>query len=157
MLAEVVVTSTVVLAALISLYVTFNKLYKNYEIRSRYYDIDGYYATKEIIELLIAKNAINNSLPTTDYKELSLDDNEDIKDKIDTIKSAYTIEKIYITKYREKSLQNLKKESNINPTFKDYLTYLENYYNYSDQKYNYLFITEYKNENDYYYANIGLG
>ena len=153
MLAEVVVTSTVILTSLISLYITFNKLYKNYEIRSRYYDIDGYYVTKEIIELLINNN-INNYLPLTteNYKELSID-NQDLKNEINSIISAYQIQQIYVTKYTSTSLDNLK-NSSINNTFKDYL---EKYYNYNDNKYSYLFIIEYKNENDYYYANIGLG
>ena len=53
MLAEVVVTSTIVLTSLISLYITFNKLYNNYEIRSNYYDVDGIYAIKNMINNLI--------------------------------------------------------------------------------------------------------
>ena len=152
MLAEVVITSTIVLTSLISLYVTFNKLYKNYEIRSRYYDIDGYYAIKEIINLLIKKNEISDVLPGEDnyYKEIST------LTSLSNIKGPYQIQDIYVTKYDKKSLENLGKNVPTN-TFKDYINYLIKYYNFNDNKYTYLFITEYKNDGDYYYANIGLG
>ena len=144
MLAEVVITSTVVLTSLISLYVTFNKLYKNYEIRSKYYDIDGYYATKETIEQLLNDGSINTILSLLTNKQYSkiLEENEN---------------KTYITNYTKAALNSLKESEDINETFKDYLTYLTKYYNFTNDKYNYLFITEYKNGDDYYYANIGLG
>ena len=52
MLAEVVVTSTIILTALISFYTTFNNLYRRYEIHTKYYDIDGVYAIKELGNVL---------------------------------------------------------------------------------------------------------
>ena len=62
MLAEVVITSTIILTALVSLYVTFNKLYSNYNTRNSYYNIDGFYAIKGMINYLIDSGKLNEIL-----------------------------------------------------------------------------------------------
>ncbi len=171
MLAEVVVTATIVLTALISLYITFNKLYKNYNTRSYIYDIDGIYAIKDVISILMDTGDINNILAnytnTTEVKSIELIKSntcsntisDDFKNHCESIQEIYNINNMYITKYKSNHITSLKNNVN-NTTFKDYLSFLNNKYNFTDGNYTYLFIVEYKNDNtsdDYYYSNLGFG
>ena len=78
---------------------------------------------------------------------------------------------MYVVKYNKDSVRKLKNEANIHQTFKDYIDYVSNYYPFNDSNaddslenkiniddgYKYLFIVEYKNGDDYYYSNLGLG
>ena len=73
MLAEAVITSTVVLTTLIGLYATFTKLYNAYNIRTTYFDIDGIYAIKGMIDHLIDNGEINgiiNNLKNMETQQL---------------------------------------------------------------------------------------
>ena len=148
MLAEVVVTSTIILTSLMSLYVTFNKLYKNYEIRSKYFDIDGVYAIKAVINTKLKSGDLNKIIKdNTNYTSILTDD-------VKNIKETYNIENMYIVK--KDNLDALKTETSRN-TFKDYLTYMEKYYKLNDTNYSYFIVAEYKNNNDYYYSSLKLG
>jgi hypothetical protein len=100
MMAEVVVVSAVILLTLTGFYVSYNKILATYNQRINYYDIKTLY--------LLAN-----------YRETSIDN---------TTSPSYTIpiinsneEKIYYI--NKNDLENVKKQ-NINPTFKDYITYL---------------------------------
>ena len=148
MLAEVVVTSTIVLTTLISLYVTFNKLYNKYETNSKYFDIDGIYAIKAVINTKLESGDLNTIIKNTStYTPLLTSD-------VNSIKDAYNIEEMYIVK--KGSLDALK-SGDINNTFKDYLTYMGKYYKISDNNYNYFVVAEYKNNDKYYYSSLKLG
>ena len=183
MLAEVVVTSTVVLTTLIGLYITFNKLYKNYNIRSVYYDIDGIYAIKNMNSILLDSGELNNIIK--EFYDNYDNGNSTIKDIIDNkecsitsierkcsdLQKAYNINNLYITTYDIPAINSLTEEVN-NTTFKEYLSFVKKYYNLNQEytypkskieddnakKYNYLFIIEYtKNDDKNYYASLGLG
>ena len=165
MLAEAVITSTVVLTTLIGLYATFTKLYNAYNIRTTYFDIDGIYAIKGMISHLIDNGEINNIIktlksPSNDY--IQLISTTGCKDTGDTycssLKNSYTIENMYIVNYKKESITNLSDDVN-NQTFKDYLTYISTYYSFDleEDGYNYLFIVEYQNGDKYYYSSLGLG
>lgn len=165
MLAEVVVTSTIVLTSLISLYITFNKLYNNYEIRSNYYDVDGIYAIKNMINNLIDNDDLNKKLKgiTNINPTFSIIKDKDCYDatntKCDRLQGAYNINNMYIAAFEQKAIDNIKSNTN-NQTFKDYLEFIKNHYNLNDKtKYNYLFIVEYQKNNDdkYYYSSLGVG
>ena len=179
MLAEVVVTSTVVLTTLIGLYVSFNKLYKNYDIRSTYYDIDGIYAIKSITNILLDNEDLNTILNKfTSSNSTAIIENSTCKygnidgnTKCTDLQSEYYIQNLYITTYDKPAVNSLKTKVS-NQTFKDYLNFVEKKYNLNNNytaptstiesdtanKYNYLFIIEYKkNDDKYYYASLGLG
>ena len=65
---------------------------------------------------------------------------------------------MYVVKYNYSSVEILKKE-NLKQTFKDYLNYIEKYYNFNmddDNKYSYLFVVEYQKNQKYYYSSLGV-
>ena len=144
MLAEVVITSTVVLTSLISLYVVFNKLYKNYNTRVSYYEIDGVYATREMINSLIGSGkiellskvspeaGIDGSIPFFDLIKDGRCNEEYELSFCDSLKNGYSIENLYVIKYNKTSVKELK-NSNITNTFKDYLDFVIKYYNITDK------------------------
>ena len=160
MLAEAVITSTVVLTTLIGLYATFTKLYNAYNIRTTYFDIDGIYAIKGMISHLIDNGEINNkigALKSNEYIQLIPTDscNNTNDTYCSSLKDLYNIENMYIVNYTKDSITNLSTVVS-NQTFKDYLTYIRTYYSFNleEDGYNYLFIVEYKND---YYSSLGLG
>lgn len=161
MLVEVIVTSTVIATAMISLYSTFNKLYTSYNQKTSYHNIDGIYATKTTINYLLDNDFnvfINNTFTTSQYKIL-IDDttcfnNTDI---CNAIKSTYNVNKMIIAEYNKSIIETLKNTS-INQTFKEYIDYVIGYYGIeqSNNKYNYIILTEIKDGDNYYYANLGI-
>ena len=157
MLAEVVVTSTVVLASLISLYTTFNRLYNKYNTRLTYFDIDGSYINKGMIDYLIRNGKLN------EYLKNNINTNNNIKnylnddDYFNALKDTYNIENMYIIEYNTSAINGLK-NTDINETFKDYCDFMKKYYKLdNNNEYNYLIVTEYKNNDKYYYSSMGIG
>ena len=67
---------------------------------------------------------------------------------------------MYVVKYDKGSIENLKGQTQtLNQTFKDYLNYIEKYYNFNmdeDNKYSYLFVVEYQKNQKYYYSSLGV-
>lgn len=165
MLAEAVITSTVVLTTLIGLYTTFTRLYNLYNIRATYFDIDGVYAIKGMVDHLIDTGNINVQLgklennDTSNYASIvsagkCIDSNDDY---CSSLKNFYNIENMFIVKY-DKNKVDLVGKGVTNQTFKDYIDYISNYYAFNDEDgYVYLFIVEYKNGDDLYYSSLGLG
>lgn len=160
MLAEVVITSTIVMTAMIGLYATFTKIYNIYNIRTTYCNIDGVYASKKIADYLITTdtNNINTLLSNANdgYSELDTDSDETFKG----LKNAYNIQNAYVVKFTSSSIDNLKKSTtlSIKETFKDYLEYLNNYYKLplTDDG-SFLVIVEYGSEDNLQYSNIKVG
>lgn len=177
MLAEAVITSTIVLTTLIGLYATFSRLYNLYNIRTTYFDIDGVYAIKGMIDNLIDTNKMNDVLYNLNnnfynlIKQGQCINSINVRDGYcNSLIDLYKIENMYIIKYNKSAVTSLKNQ-NINQTFKDYLDYISNYYSFvdsnandstynkinADDGYKYLFVVEYKNGEDYYYSSLGLG
>lgn len=69
MLVEVIITSTVILTAMVGLYSSFNRLYHLYNTKSYYYSIDGVYATKEMLNDLMKKDFSSNYEDREDTNE----------------------------------------------------------------------------------------
>ncbi len=163
MLAEAIITSTIVLTTLVGLYANFMKLYNVYKIRDTYYDIDGVYAIKNAIDAMIDDGSLAGTLvlDNGNYK-LIINNNCIIlnyESYCNFLKKTYSIENMYVVKYNETSINELKKVGNLNQTFKDYLNYIEKYYNFNmdeDNKYSYLFVVEYKKNQKYYYSSLGV-
>lgn len=175
MLAEVVITSTIVLTALITFYTTFNKLYKRYEIHSTYYDIDGVYAIKQIANILLEEGKINEiitdmNLQNKEYINVECSNlNERPQSSCNSIKELYNIENIYFVKNRYQSIKKLENDVDKN-TFKDYLEYIiktnsrltkeeENPKNLYEGISEFIFVIEYKNSgnNKEYYSYLEFG
>lgn len=161
MLAEVIVTSVVIATAMVSLYSTFNKIYTLYNKNTSYYNIDGIYATKTTINYLLDNNInkfINNLFESNQYKAI-IDDTTCFENAIicSKIKESYNVNKMFIAEYNKAVLEKIKNEE-INQTFKEYIDFIIGYYDLetSSAKYNYIILTEIKNNNNYYYANLRI-
>lgn len=166
MLAEAIITSTIVLTTLVGLYANFMKLYNVYKIRDTYYDIDGVYAIKNAIDAMIDDGSLAKTLvlDNGNYK-LIINNNNNIctvsnnnNNYCNFLKDTYSIKNMYVVKYDKDSIAELKNQM-LNQTFKDYLNYIEKYYNFNmddDNKYSYLFVVEYQKNQKYYYSSLGV-
>ena len=166
MLAEAIITSTIVLTTLVGLYANFMKLYNVYKIRDTYYDIDGVYAIKNAIDAMIDDGSLAETLAlNTNYKLIINNNNictvsNNNNNYCNFLKNTYSIKNMYVVKYDKGSIGNLKGQTQtLNQTFKDYLNYIEKYYNFNmdeDNKYSYLFVVEYQKNQKYYNSSLGV-
>ena len=178
MLVEAIITSVVIATAMVGFFTTFNKLYSSYNQRSKYYNVDGIYAAKATFNYLFDNDLfnkfINNVFEETQYKIIMSDDvcfyndvvynkNVDITNynnatMCQEIKQAYNINKMVIVEYDKSVLKEDVKELEVNQTFKDYIEFVTGYYEVADNdtRYSYLVLTEIKNGDNYYYANLGI-
>ena len=173
MLVEVIVTSTVVVTAMIALYASFSRLYNNYRVKTSYYHLDSVYATKGMIESMLENNDSNNintfiskTFHNQDYEYLIKKNNcnPSISSVCPSIQELYKVENMIFIEYDENILKNFKDQKDaegkylINETLRDYIDYLITYYNIkkANEDYNYIVITEIKDENNYYYANLRM-
>lgn len=165
MLAEAIITSTIVLTTLVGLYANFMKLYNVYKIRDTYYDIDGVYAIKNAIDAMIDDGSLAGTLAlNTNYNPIINSDKCAVSNNNNNycnfLKDTYSIKNMYVVKYDKGSIENLKGQTQtLNQTFKDYLNYIEKYYNFNmddDNKYSYLFVVEYQKNQKYYYSSLGV-
>ena len=178
MLAEAIITSVVVATAMIGLYATINKLFASYQKNNNYYNVDAVYATKSTINSLLKDDFnlfINNIIENNSYKTI-IDDktcfynNNIYTDGLEEynnaevckgIQNTYKVNKMIIADYDKSVLEEdiLKDASlNLNETFKEYIKYVIGYYEVSnnDTRYSYIILTEIKDGNKYYYANLGI-
>lgn len=163
MLAEAIITSTIVLTTLVGLYANFMKLYNVYKIRDTYYDIDGVYAIKNAIDTMIDDGSLAGTLAlNTNYKSIINNNicivSNNNNNYCNFLKCTYSIKNMYVVKYDKDSIAELKNQV-LNQTFKDYLNYIEKYYNFNmddDNKYSYLFVVEYQKNQKYYYSSLGV-
>lgn len=161
MLAEAIITSTIVLTTLVGLYANFMKLYNVYKIRDTYYDIDGVYAIKNAIDAMIDDGSLAVTLAlNTNCNPIINNDKCDVSNNnyCNFLKDTYSIKNMYVVKYDKDSIAELKNHV-LNQTFKDYLNYIKKYYNFNmdeDNKYSYLFVVEYQKNQKYYYSSLGV-
>jgi len=137
MLAEVVVSGTIIITSMVILYATFNKLYTMYNERNSYYNIDGMYASKMMADYLINddfNNKINDIFGnSTNYVviangECQLSNKREKNDgtvievnaSIDQnlcsgLQKAYNVNTMIITEYDKSVLLNeIKKDTRLN-------------------------------------------
>ena len=177
MLIEAIITSVVIATALIGLYSVFNKLYTSYSKNSKYYSIDGIYAAKVTFNYLFNDGNfnlfINNTIGEEGYKVI-MDDNNCYYDNnvynssdskytqtkiCQSIKGTYNVNKMIIVEYDKTVLEENIMTLDINQTFKEYIEFVNGYYDVSDgnTKYSYLILTEINDgEDNYVYANLGV-
>lgn len=162
MLAEAIITSTIVLTTLVGLYANFMRIYKVYKVRETYYDIDGVYAIKNMIDGLIEeKKLISIQEESENSSKVLIGDTCDESITVcNLIKESYNVKRMYIVRFDKEAIKSLS-NLGINKTFKDYLQFILKYYNFDeeDDNYSYLFVVEYKKEesnSEYYYSSLGL-
>lgn len=178
MLVEVIVTSTVVLTALIGLYTGFNKMYNNYRTKNSYYDIDGIYAIKEMLNVMMLEDGddnfnkiISDALYYSNYYFIIEEDNDgdntnDCKinsNVCNGIRDLYNVKNMIIIEYDKAILEQYLSQSLtsaddifVNATFKEYVNYLIDYYGIvaGDNNYSYLVLAEIVDDGNITYANL---
>lgn len=147
MLAEVVIVSAILITTLTSLYVGFARVYKAYEERSGFFDVDSIYALKNIEDVLIDEDLFNLVINDVEsngyvtYVKNNLSNDNYINTYLKTIMENYNIEFFYITNYSIDNLSNIISADDENIVFNDFLNYLIKNLDFSEN-YNYILISK---------------
>lgn len=151
MLAEVVVSASVVAVVLVTMYIGINRMTAAYDKRNRYYDLDAQQVAMEVNDLLKRDSEQNNFTSLTDnYYSL-----EDIEVNYSKLKDVFISlgENINTYYVKNKDGFNTMKSLNINQSFKDYLDYFISKTNF-DENYSYFIVVELEKGSDYYYYTL---
>lgn len=115
MLSEVVVVSAILIGTMVSLYAGFNKVYKDYNERSKYYSIDCLYAGENVKNILIDEFKLTDMLTTvnsTKYIDIIAYCNNNtnslpFNNYCQKIISLYNIDLLFLIKYDINSVNSL--------------------------------------------------
>ena len=154
MLAEVVVSASVVAVVLVTMYIGINRMTAAYDKRNRYYDLDAQQVAMEVNDALVRNNG---SDVTFDNSGILL--SEQISSNYSETKELFDLYKnnlkynnnVYIVK--DKNGFNKLKDSGINQSFKDYIDYFVSKTSF-DEEYSYFIMVELKKNDDYYYYTL---
>ena len=138
MMKEVVVVSVIVLSVLVTMYVSYGKLFTGFKEKINYYNPDSIYKLANVRDAMIKDGTLNTLIK--EYTSTIKIDSY-CKGLCNELKSTNNI---YISNYGD-----LKKINNTNQTFKDYIAFLENNI---ENKNNYYLIIETEVYNNYYYS-----
>lgn len=152
MMAEVIVTCSIVVVTLVGLFTSYSKAYLRYKERSYYYNVDNSYACNYLRDLLIENNILYNNNASYYYIDNT------VNDKISVLLNNYNITSVIVVDLSQTTnIEGLITDS-MNNTYKDYLKYLNNSIIYDLNKEKYLLIIErQKVVNDttnYYYGSL---
>ena len=160
MLAEVVVSASVIAVILVTLYIGLNRMTSAYEKRNRYYDIDAQQVAMEVNDALIRGNYLDSvklSANTSSNYIYNMSDEfaDEYQEFHDQLNSNfdYNDVKVFFSLYTEEKLRELK-EIYTSVSFGNYIDYLLNKIDFSET-YSYFIVVELqkKDVNDcYYYA-----
>lgn len=114
MMAEVVVVSAIILVFMTGMYVSYNKLFTIYNQRVDYYDVTTLYKLGYYRDTLKDKGTL--TFPT-DRNIPTIIESEDIND-------GDVVYIVYNSMGNLSSVVGHEKFNNINPTFKDYISFL---------------------------------
>lgn len=159
MLAEVVVSASVVAVVLVTMYIGINRMTAAYDKRNKYYDLDAQQVAMEVNDALVRNMNFDSLFDIIggDYILLS-EENEEFKSDVPTLCTLYkekleiNADNVYIVRNNSTGLTQLK-DSNINQSFKDYLDYFINKTNFNEN-YSYFIVVELEKGNDYYYYTL---
>ena len=138
MLAEVVVSASVVAVVLVTMYIGINRMTAAYDKRNRYYDLDAQQVAMEVNDALV--------------RNMNFDSLFDIIGTLYKEKLEINADNVYIVRNNSTGLTQLK-DSNINQSFKDYLDYFINKTDFNEN-YSYFIVVELEKGNDYYYYTL---
>lgn len=155
MLAEVVVSASVVAVVLVTMYIGINRMTAAYDKRNRYYDLDAQQVAMEVNDLLKRDSEQNNFTSLTDnyYSLEDIENNYQVN--YSELKDVFSSLGENINTYYVKNEDgfNTMKSLNINQSFKDYLDYFISKTNF-DENYSYFIVVELENGSDYYYYTL---
>ena len=152
MMAEVVVTCSIVVLTLVGLFTSYNRTYLRYKERRNYYNIDNSYACNYLKELLIESNILYTN--TDSYYIID----SSINSKIAVLLNNYNVSSAIVVDLSQTSnIEGLIIDGMSN-TYKDYLKYLNNNIIYDLTQDKYLLIVERQKivdgETKYYYGSL---
>lgn len=154
MLAEVIVVSTIVISVLTALYISFNRLYANYQLRFQYYDVNGLYAASKISNLYIDEYLLCDyleQLETADIIDISCKVGNAEYQICQKIFSTYNVQKMYLVNY------DLTNKNFNNTLIDDYVSYLSQTDNNETGTYHYRIIAVLQDETGAMsYANLKM-
>lgn len=153
MLAEVVVSASVVAVVLVTMYIGINRMTAAYDKRNRYYDLDA----QELAMVVNDTIRKNGSSVTFDNSGILL--SGQINSMYSETKKLFDLYKnnleynnnVYIVK--DKNGFNKLKDSGINQSFKDYIDYFVSKTSF-DEEYSYFVVVELEKGSDYYYYTL---
>ena len=129
MMAEVVVVSAIILIFMGTIYVSYNKMLSAYKTRLSYLDVVTLYRLGYYRDILIENKAMDNLI-----SKASTDNVVDIYDSTNGMNSIFNLSPTEETDNKEDRVLLIKKDflsqncldskENINPTFKDYVSYM---------------------------------
>ena len=153
MLAEVVIVGAVIATVLVTLYTSFTRLFNNYDVRNRYYDMDALYAATTIADYLIDELVVYDLLDENGAPFVSV--SEDRADLLASIYDTYDVNKVFLV--REDKISVLGGQTSINKSFRDYLNnYVDKVLD-KDRTNVYILVLERQvSDNDNYYAYVEL-
>ena len=157
MMAELVIVSAIIIVVLVIYYSSFSKMYIVLKERTHYYNVDAVYILKSTYEnMLKEKKFVNTVKSMNNYIDIFDTTTNCNLTKIETsfcniLKDDYNVQKILLIKY------NNLKDINItnNDGLQAYLTYIQKFYGDTSSKtdYSYIYVIEFKNNNNSYYGN----
>lgn len=160
MLAEVVVSASVIAVILVTLYIGLNRMTSAYETRNRYYDVDAQQVAMEVNDALIRGNyldSVKSSANTSSNYIYNMSDEfaADYQGFHDQLKSNfdYYDVQVFFSLYADDKLGELK-EVYKTASFGNYIDYLLDKIDFNES-YSYFIVVELqkKDVNDcYYYA-----
>lgn len=153
MLAEVVVSASVVAVVLVTMYIGINRMTAAYDKRNKYYDLDA----QELA--MVVNDTIKKDGNSVTFDNNGILPSEQISSNYSETGKLFDLYKdnlkynsnVYILKDKN-SFDNLK-GSNINQPFKDYINYISDKTNF-DENYSYFVIAELEKNSDYYYYTL---
>ena len=160
MLAEVVVSASVIAVILVTLYIGLNRMTSAYETRNRYYDIDAQQVAMEVNNALLRSGYLDSVKASANISSGNIcDDNisgefasecQEFHDQLNS-NIDYNDVKVFFSLYAEEKLRELK-EIYTSVSFGHYIDYLLNKIDFSET-YSYFIVVELqkKDANDCYY------
>ena len=153
MLAEVVVSASVVAVVLVTMYIGINRMTAAYDKRNRYYDLDAQQVA------MVVNDTIRNNGSDVTFDNSGILLSEQISSNYSETKELFDLYKnnlkynnnVYIVK--DKNGFNNIKNSNINQSFKDYIDYFVSKTSF-DEEYSYFIVVELEKGSDYYYYTL---
>ncbi|MGM9875942.1 MAG: hypothetical protein ACI310_01795 [Bacilli bacterium] len=161
MLAEVVVSASVIAVILVTLYIGLNRMTSAYETRNRYYDIDAQQVAMEVNDALIRSgclDSVKSSANTSSDYIYNMSDEfaDDYQGFPEQLKEnfGYNDIKVFFSLYDDDNLGELKGVYT-SVSFGNYIDYLLNKIDFNES-YSYFIVVELqkKDVNDCYYYTL---
>ena len=163
MLAEVVVSASVVAVVLVTMYIGINRMTAAYDKRNRYYDLDAQQVAIEVNNIFVRNpNYLSDEtdgILKNNKSDLVFNLCDDLSDNYDTFPAGlmsnfgYKSVKIYFSLYNKDRLNELKTVTNVTETLKQYIDYISDKTDFSED-YSYFIVVELKKNDDYYYYTL---